>query len=129
MEVQKNRKIISIIIFIMLISCRGIYNYSYKIPDRVLLKIDDKDYVLNDKKSINGIIQDLNSSKLINESEPIPYRFEIQLIYKDTVINIKSDGVYYIDNNLKLHPNTDLLYKYWKFKDEDLLPKRPLQKL
>ena len=74
-------------------------------------------------------MKDINNGKLLNDTNFVPYIYDVCLIYKDTIINLKSDGVYYLDNSYKIYPKNDLVKRYWKLEDKDLLPIRTLQKL
>lgn len=131
MEEQKNKYINVIILFslIILLSCKGVSQSNYRIPDKVNLKVNDINYELNDNKKIINLIKDINKGKLLKDNDVVPYIFDVFFVYEDTIINLKSDGVYYIDNDSKIYPKNDLVKKYWELDDKDLLSKRPLEKL
>ncbi|WP_158963075.1 hypothetical protein [Myroides fluvii] len=72
-------------------------------------------------------MKDINQSRILKNDDPIPYIFAFLLEYNDTIITVKSDGVYYFENNLKFYPHADLVKKYWNLQDGALLPIRPLE--
>lgn len=124
MEVQ-NSKIFFFVIFILFCSCGTINKRNYKIPDVVVLSINNNNnYEITDVNQIKKIINDLNKSKKLDDNKPIPHIFDIILKYKNSEIIFKSDGVYYYEGTSKIYPNIDLVKKYWNLEDADLIPKR-----
>lgn len=127
MEGQKNKLIFYVIIIMCIISCRSQQNLKYKIPNKIYLRVENNKHELNQNK-VSAFIKDINKSRILKNDDPIPYIFDFLLEYNDTIITMKSDGVYYFENSLKFYPYSDLVKKYWNFQDEDLLPIRPLEK-
>lgn len=131
METQKNKcnNAIILISLVIFFSCKSKPPYSYTIPYKVNLVVNDVIYELNDTNKLNSLMKDINNGKLIKDDNLVPYVFDVFFVYKDTIINLKSDGVYYIDKRSKIYPKNDLVKKYWKLEDKDLLPVRTLEKL
>ena len=126
MAEQKNKLIFYVIIIMCIISCRSQQRLNYEIPNKIYLRVENNKHELNQNK-ISTFIKDINKARVLKNDDPIPYIFDFLLEYNDTIIVLKSDGVYYFENNLKIYPYSDLVKKYWNFKDEDLLPIRPLE--
>lgn len=131
MEIQKNifSKVIVLFVLVTIVSCKNITYSKYPIPIKVHLIVNNNTYDLNENKKIKHLMKDINNGKLLNDTNFVPYIYDVCLIYKDTIINLKSDGVYYLDNSYKIYPKNDLVKRYWKLEDKDLLPIRTLQKL
>ena len=131
MEIQKNifSKVIVLFVLVTIVSCKNIRYSNYSVPDKVHLIINNDTYELDENKKIKHLMKDINNGKLLNDTNFVPYIYDVCLIYKDTIINLKSDGVYYLDNSYKIYPKNDLVKRYWKLEDKDLLPIRTLQKL
>jgi len=127
MERQKHKLLFYVSIIIGMISCRSLQNLNYKIPNKIYLRVENNKQEL-DQHQVSTFIKDINESRILKDDDPIPYIFDLILEYNDTIITMKSDGVYYFENNLKFYPYPDLVKKYWNFQDEDLLPSRPLEK-
>ncbi|EHQ41255.1 hypothetical protein [Myroides odoratus] len=120
----QNSKLLFFIIFILFFSCGTINKEKYKIPDVVVLSVNNHNYEITDKNEVKEIINDLNKSRKLNDNIPIPYLFDIILEYKNKKIIFKSDGVYYDEGTTKVYPKVDLVKKYWNFEDADLMPKK-----
>ena len=131
MEIQKNifYKVTVLLVLLTIVSCKNIRYSNYSVPDKVHLIINNDTYELDENKKIKHLMKDINNGELLNDTNLVPYIIDLCLIYKDTIINLKSDGVYYLDNSYKIYPKNDLVKRYWKLEDKDLLPIRTLQKL
>lgn len=115
-------------ILIMFFSCK--LNFSLQkisVPNEIYFQINDKKIFLNDKQK-KDFIRVINNSKSLNNDIIVPWIYDIYLCYEDSVINIKSDGVYLILENKIFYSKTFNIENYLSIKDSELLPVRPMIK-